>query len=62
MNKTTLQFRSLAQLAAFIEHEGLANFELNHNALTICCEMSEETKGKAMADFQASVYKQEVLG
>lgn len=62
MNKTTLQFRSLAQLAAFIEHEGLANFELNHNTLTLSCEITDETKGKAIDHFQASVYEQEVVG
>jgi hypothetical protein len=61
MNKTTLQFRSLAQLAAFIEHEELTNFEINYNALTLCCELSEEKKSRAINTFQASVFEQEVV-
>lgn len=61
MNKTTLQFQSLAQLAAFIEHEALTNFEINHNTLTLCCELTDENKGKAIRFFQATVLAQEAL-
>ena len=61
MNKTTLQFRSLAQLAAFIEHEELTNFEINYNTLTLCCELTGETRDKAVHIFQAFVLEQEVF-
>ena len=61
MNKTTLQFESLVHLAAFMENMELMNFEINYNALTISCELDQETIDKAIHDFHASILEQEVL-
>ncbi|HEV7331307.1 MAG TPA: hypothetical protein VGN63_09730 [Flavisolibacter sp.] len=61
MNKTTLQFQSLVQLAAFMESMELMNFEINYNALTLNCELEQEAIDKAMHVYQATVIEQEVL-
>lgn len=62
MHKTILQFPSLADLAAFLDSTELMNFEINHNLLTLSCEIDQETIDKAIYDFHATVLQQEVLG
>lgn len=61
MNKTTLQFDSLVQLAAFIESRELVNFEINYNTLTLTSELEQDVVDKAMVSFHATVLEQEVL-
>ena len=61
MRKTTLQFQSLEQLAAFIESRELMNFEVNYNTLTLNSEIEQETLDRALHVFDATVLKQEVL-
>lgn len=61
MNKTTLQFDSLVQLAAFIESRELVNFEINYNTLTLSCELEPEVVAEAINTFHATVLEQEVL-
>jgi hypothetical protein len=53
MVKTTLQFNSLSALAAFIEGEGLTNYEINHNQLTVSCELENETIQQAHVKYGA---------
>lgn len=53
MVKTTLQFNSLSALAAFIEGEGLTNYEINHNHLTVSCELEKKTIEQAHVKYGA---------
>lgn len=62
MNKTTLQFRSLTELASFLESAAPSNFEVNYNNLTLNCELEQEVIGEAMQVFHATILEQEVLG
>lgn len=61
MNKTTLQFDSLVQLASFIESRELVNFEINYNALTLSCELEQEVVDGAIGNYHATILEQEVV-
>jgi hypothetical protein len=60
MNKTTLQFDSLVQLASFIESRELVNFEINYNALTLSSELEQEVVDWAKDNYHATILEQEV--
>ena len=62
MNKTTLQFQSLAGLAAFLESAELINFEINYHNLTVSCELEQENIDRAVHVFHAIILEQEVPG
>jgi hypothetical protein len=53
MEKTTLQFNSLSALAAFIEGEGITNYEINHNQLTVSCELEKDKTEQAHVKYGA---------
>ncbi len=62
MHKTTLQFRSLTELALFLESAGLSNFEINYNHLTISSDVGQGIIDKATHHFHATLLEQEVVG
>lgn len=57
MVKVCLQFQTIQSLTDFLQLIQNINCEINHQRLTVICELSEKELGMAISGFEAKVIK-----